>query len=162
MKNLSLTLFLFLTLNLVSYGQIKIDNSLIKPNNGDKYVSVQLLIKNLKKSRINSNSFDTLSTSNYKKANRDFYYFTFNISYNVVGFSKRSNPDYTSQGDLYAVLIDSNCVTFDYSTEKDTKISVKIITLANDKFGVIITESNSKGKTNVFFSDDCKIKKLSV
>ena len=162
MKNLSLTLFLFLTLNLVSYGQIKIDNSLIKPNNGDKYVSVQLLIKNLKKSRIYSNSFDTLSTSNYKKANRNFYYFTFDISYNVVGFSKRSNPDYTSQGDLYSVLIDSNCVTFDYSTEKDTKISVKIITLANDKFGVIITESNSKGKINIFFSDDCKLKKLSV
>ena len=162
MKNLSLTLFLFLTLNLVSYGQIKIDNSLIKPNNGDKYVSVQLLIKNLKKSRIYSNSFDTLSTSNYKKANRNFYFFTFDISYNVVGFSKRSNPDYTSQGDLYSVLIDSNCVTFDYSTEKDTKISVKIITLANDKFGVIITETNSKGKTNVFFSDDCKLHKLSV
>ena len=162
MKNLSLTLFLFLTLNLVAYGQIKIDNSLIKPNNGDKYVSVQILIKNLKKSRINSNSFDTLSTSNYKKANRNFYFFTFNISYNVVGYSKRNNPDYTSQGDLYAVLIDSNCVTFDYSTEKDTKISVKIMTLSNDKFGVIITETNSKGKTNVFFSDDCKIKKLSV
>ena len=131
-----------MTLNFV-YGQTKIDNSLIKPNNGDKYVSVQLLIKNLKKSRINSNSFDTLSTSNYKKANRNFYFFTF-------------------VGDLYSVLVENNCVTFDYTNEKDTKISVKIITMTNDKFGVIITETNSKGKTNVFFSNDCKLHKLSV
>ncbi len=121
------------------HGQTKIDNLLIKPNNGDKYVSVQLLIKNPKKAKIDFNSFDTLSTSNYKKANRNFYYFTFDISYNVDGFSKRIYPDYTSQGDLYSVLLENNYVTFDYCTEKDIKISVKIITLTNDKFGVIIT-----------------------
>jgi hypothetical protein len=161
MKNFLFTIFLFLTLNFV-YGQTKIDNSLIKPNNGDKYVSVQILIKNLKKSRINSNSFDTLSTSNYKKANRNFYFFTFDISYDVVGYSKRNNPDFTFAGDLYSVLVENNCVTFDYTNEKDTKISVKIITMTNDKFGVIITETNSKGKTNVFFSNDCKLHKLSV
>jgi len=161
MKNFLFTIFLFLTLNFV-YGQTKIDNSLIKPNNGDKYVSVQILIKNLKKSRINSNSFDTLSTSNYKKANRNFYFFTFDISYDVVGYSKRNNPDFTFVGDLYSVLVENNCVTFDYTNEKDTKISVKIITMTNDKFGVIITETNSKGKTNVFFSNDCKLHKLSV
>ena len=161
MKNFLFTIFLFLTLNFV-YGQTKIDNSLIKPNNGDKYVSVQILIKNLKKSRINSNSFDTLSTSNYKKANRNFYFFTFDISYDVVGYSKRNNPDFTFVGDLYSVLVENNFVTFDYTNEKDTKISVKIITMTNDKFGVIITETNSKGKTNVFFSNDCKLHKLSV
>jgi hypothetical protein len=72
------------------FAQTKIDNSLIKPNNGDKYVSVQLLIKNLKKSKIDSNCFDTLSTSNYKKANRNFYFFTFDITFNVVGYSKRN------------------------------------------------------------------------
>jgi hypothetical protein len=161
MKNFLFTLFLYLTLNF-TYGQIKIDNSLIKPNNGDDYVSVQILIKNLKKSKIDSNSFDTLYISDYKKANRNFYFFTFDISFDVVGYSKRNNPDFTFVGDLSSTLVENNCVTFDYTNEKDTKISVKIITLENDKFGVIITETNSKGKTNIFFSNDCKLKKLSV
>jgi hypothetical protein len=91
-----------------------------------------------------------LSTSNYKKANRNFYFSTFRISFDVVGYSKRNNPDFTFAGDLYSVLVDDNCVTFDYCTEKDINISVKIMTLSNDKFGLIITETNSKGKTNVF------------
>jgi hypothetical protein len=161
MKNFLFTLFLFLTLNFV-YGQIKIDNSLIKPNNGDDYVSVQILIKNLKKSKINSNSFDTLSISDYKKANKSFYFFTFRISFDVVGYSKRNNPDFTFTGDLSSTLVEGDCVSFDYTNEKNSKISVKIVTIENDKFGVIITETNSKGKTNIFFSNDCKIKKLSV
>jgi hypothetical protein len=154
-----LTLFLLLSLTFNTLSQ-KFNDSYIKPNEGDNYVSLYFSINNLKlsKNKSTTTDFDSLVNFEYKTLKNGFNYFAFRVTANVVFYDTKNK---SLVGNFVSVNPNGDTLQIVMSEKNGDYLFLDIIETSKDKFIVIIEEKSLNGKTKVYFSDECILERAS-
>lgn len=154
MKNLILTLGLFITTNLV-YSQT-VNYDFIVPDNGKSYTNIYINTVDLKVSKINSNDLDSLYSFKHKDSKKGFKHFAFMLNYDRILYDKKRK---SFIGDFIDVSVDCDTLNVLMLEKNNNKLDVKTFYNGDGTASVIITEIKPNGKTKTYFSKKCELKK---
>ena len=138
----------------------KMDHSYFSPDEGEKFVSIYLVINDLRVSKSNSKTddLDTLIQLKRKKAKDKFNYFAFRITANTIFYDFRKK---SLVGNFISYNVDADTMHFVMSEKNGDILFIEISQLDQEKKSVVITEQTLNGKIKRYYGSDCKLERSS-
>ena len=138
----------------------KMDHSYFSPDEGEKFVSIYLVINDLRVSKSNSKTddLDTLIQLKRKKAKDKFNYFAFRITANTIFYDFRKK---SLVGNFISYNVDADTMHFVMSEKNGDILFIEISQLDQEKKSVVIREQTLNGKIKRYYGSDCKLERSS-
>jgi len=138
----------------------KIDHTFLQPDEGEKFVSIYLLVNDLNVSKLNSKieDLDTITQVKKKKAKGKFNYFGFRITANTIYYDDRKKG---FVGNFISYYFDADTLNFVMSEKNGDILFIKISRLNQEKKSVVIRQNKLNGKTFKYYSENCILERRS-
>jgi hypothetical protein len=122
------------------------------------YVVLDLEVKDIYtlNKNVNTNNIDSLILSNVGEPKKGVFYFNFVLNFQYV--NETFKPQRTNYASLESYEVIDSTLIINYFENIDDNTKVTVVSLPNNKFGVIINKTNKNGKTKTFFSNNCELK----
>ena len=139
----------------------KLDNSYFSPDEGENFISIYLVINDLRVSKSNSkiDNLDTLTQVKKRKAEGKFNYFAFRITANTIYYYDRKK---SLIGNFISYHVDEDTIHFVMSEKNGDILFIEISQLDQEKKSVIITEQKLNRRIIKYYCSDCKLERSSI